>query len=65
MQENQTDIMVTPIFDFPTVYMERKPTNKSLGIQTDLQLKAANQELLLEAKKICIELVYEINCKFL
>ena len=26
--------------------------------QADLQLKAANQELLLEAKKICIELVY-------
>ena len=55
---NQTDIVVTQSFDFPTVYGKKNELANQLGIQADLQLKAANQELLLEAKKICIELVY-------
>lgn len=55
---NQTDIIVTQSFDFPTVYGKKNQLANQLGIQADLQLKAANQELLLEAKKICIELVY-------
>ena len=55
---NQTDIIVTQSFDFPTVYGKKNELAKQLSTQADLQLKAANQELLLEAKKICIELVY-------
>jgi outer membrane protein, heavy metal efflux system len=55
---NQTDITVTQSFDFPTVYGRKNALANHLGIQADLQLKAANQELLLEAKKVCIELVY-------
>ena len=55
---NQTDILVTQSFDFPTVYGKRSKLANQLGIQADLQLKLANQELLLEAKKVCIELVY-------
>lgn len=55
---NQTDIVVTQSFDFPTVYGKKNELAKQLSTQADLQLKAANQELLLEAKKICIELVY-------
>lgn len=55
---NQTDVVVTQSFDFPTVYGKKNELAKQLSTQADLQLKAANQELLLEAKKICIELVY-------
>jgi len=55
---NQTDIIVTQSFDFPTVYGKKNELAKQLSTQADLQLKAANQNLLLEAKKICIELVY-------
>ena len=55
---NQTDIVVTQSFDFPTVYGKRSKLANQLGIQADLQLKLANQELLLEAKKVCIELIY-------
>jgi outer membrane protein TolC len=55
---NQTDIIVTQSFDFPTVYGKKNELAKQLSTQADLQLKATNQELLLEAKKICIELVY-------
>jgi cobalt-zinc-cadmium efflux system outer membrane protein len=55
---NQTDFTITQSFDFPTVYGKKNTLANQLDIQADLQLKAANQELLLEAKKICIELVY-------
>jgi len=55
---NQTDITISQSFDFPTVYGKKNQLAYQLGIQADLQLKVANQELLLEAKKICIELVY-------
>lgn len=55
---NQTDIIVTQSFDFPTVYGKKNELAKQLGTQADLQLNVANQELLLEAKKICIELVF-------
>ena len=55
---NQTDIIVTQSFDFPTVYGKKNALANQLGVQADLQLKAANQQLLLEAKMICIELVY-------
>lgn len=55
---NQTDIIVTQSFDFPTAYVKKNELAKQLSTQADLQLKMANQELLLEAKKFCIELIY-------
>ncbi|WP_291114331.1 TolC family protein [Flavobacterium sp. UBA6135] len=55
---NQADLIITQSFDFPTVYGKKNELAKQMSMQADLQLKAANQELLLEAKKICIELVY-------
>lgn len=55
---NQTDFTITQSFDFPSVYGKKNTLANQLDIQADLQLKVANQELLLEAKKICIELVY-------
>lgn len=55
---NQTDFTITQSFDFPSVYGKKNTLANQLDIQADLQLKAANQALLLEAKKICIELVY-------
>lgn len=55
---NQTDIVVTQSFDFPTVYGKKSQLADQQILQADLYLKSANQSLLLEAKKICIELVY-------
>ena len=55
---NQADLIITQSFDFPTVYGKKNELAKQMSMQADLQLKAVNQELLLEAKKICIELVY-------
>ena len=55
---NQTDIVVTQSFDFPTVYGKKNQLADQQILQADLYLQAANQALLLEAKMICIELVY-------
>lgn len=55
---NQTDIVVTQSFDFPTSYGKKNQLAKERTNQADLQLKAANQIVLLEAKKVLIELVY-------
>ncbi|WP_338409219.1 TolC family protein [uncultured Flavobacterium sp.] len=55
---NQTDIVITQSFDFPTVYGKKNQLAKELTNQADFELKAANQTLLFEAKKVCIELVY-------
>jgi outer membrane protein TolC len=49
---------VTQSFDFPTAYGKKNALANQLGIQADLYLRTVNQELLLEAKMICIELVY-------
>lgn len=55
---NQTDVIVTQSFDFPTVYGKKNQLADQQILRADLYLQAANQTLLLEAKMICIELVY-------
>lgn len=55
---NQTDINVTQRFDFPTVYGKKKGLAEEQSKQAHFSLTARRQEILLEAKKICIELVY-------
>lgn len=55
---NQTDINVLQRFDFPTVYGKKKGLANEQSKQADFNLAADRQELLLEAKKTCIELVY-------
>lgn len=55
---NQTDINVVQQFDFPTVYSKKRKLAEEKSKQADLSLDANRQDILLEAKKICIELVY-------
>lgn len=55
---NQTDINVIQRFDFPTVYGKKKNLANEKSKQADFSITANRQEILLEAKKICIELVY-------
>lgn len=55
---NQTDITISQSFDFPTAYARKNQLADQQILQADLQLKVSNQELLLEAKKVCVELVY-------
>jgi cobalt-zinc-cadmium efflux system outer membrane protein len=55
---NQRDIVVTQGFDFPTSYGKRKSlSNEQIG-NVDNQMNAFRQEVLLEAKLLCIQFVY-------
>ena len=55
---NQTDITVVQRFDFPTVYGKRRKLADEQSKQADFTLTANMQQILLEAKKAYIELVY-------
>ncbi len=55
---NRIDFTVTQSFDFPTVYSHRSKLSNLENANIDLQYKAERINLLLSAKKLCIELVY-------
>ena len=56
---NQHEFTIAQSFDFPTTYIKKGQLVKTQSAQTELQLTAARQDVLLEAKKYCIELVYQ------
>jgi outer membrane protein, heavy metal efflux system len=56
---NQHDFIVVQQFDFPTAYIKKAQLVKTQTAQTEFQLIASKQDVLLEAKKHCIELVYQ------
>ena len=58
---NQRDIVVTQSFDFPTSYMKRKSFSSEQIENVDNQINAFRQDVLLEAKLLCIELIYRIR----
>jgi len=55
---NQTEFSVTQSIDFPTAYIKKKQLSDQQIAQAEFQLVAIRQDILLKAKKICIELVY-------
>ncbi len=55
---NQNDFTVTQSFDFPTAYIKKKQLSEQQIVQTEFQLIVTRQDILLEAKKVCIEIVY-------
>jgi outer membrane protein, heavy metal efflux system len=55
---NQAEFTITQTFDFPTVYARKKHLSKEQIKQSEFQLNANRQDILLEAKLICIELIY-------
>lgn len=55
---NQIDFTITQAFDFPTAYSKKKQLSNEQITQTDFQLTANRQSVLLEAKLLCIELIY-------
>lgn len=55
---NQTDITLTQAFDFPTAYAKRSDLSNQKIAQIEFQLDLIRQDVVLEAKKACIELIY-------
>jgi len=52
------DLSVSQSFDFPTTYLHRKEV-KHLAIESAyLQFEAARQEVMLQAKQLCVELAF-------
>ncbi|MBK6507195.1 MAG: hypothetical protein IPG02_16440 [Ignavibacteria bacterium] len=54
---NQTDFKIIQSFDFPTSYSKRSALSDLKAQQTDFEKQMYRQDILLEAKLICIELV--------
>lgn len=55
---NQNDLTVTQQFDFPTAYIKKSQLAKTQTTQSEFEIKAKRQNILLEAKQHCIALVY-------
>lgn len=55
---NRVDVEVKQAFDFPTVYAQRSKMIQEHQRVADLKFLNERQQLLLEAKKLCIQVVY-------
>lgn len=55
---DQTDIFVVQPFDFPTTYKKRRELAAQQGAVSTSAIAARRQDVLLEAKLVCLELVY-------
>lgn len=55
---NQSELLITQEFDFPTVYSKRKKVTDLQVASVETQIKILRNNLLLEAKLYCIEIVY-------
>ncbi|MFR9165740.1 MAG: TolC family protein [Dysgonomonas sp.] len=56
--QRESELTVSQGFDFPSAYFQK---NKIAGLQSeqaDIQFRIARQTILLEAKQLCIEIVY-------
>jgi len=54
----QTDMSITQAFDFPTAYGKRRNVSIEQARQAGYKFQVTRQEILLEAKLICLELVH-------
>jgi outer membrane protein, heavy metal efflux system len=55
---NQTDFTVSQAFDFPTAYSRKKKLADENIKQADFNMVSLRQDILLEAKTACIDLVH-------
>jgi cobalt-zinc-cadmium efflux system outer membrane protein len=55
---NQHDFIIAQQFDFPTAYIKRSQLAKTQAARSQFEVAANRQQVLLEAKKACIALVF-------
>jgi len=55
---HQMDLMINQPFDFPTAYAYRKKVSNLRTVQTDYDGALARRDILLEAKLVCMYLIY-------
>lgn len=56
--DDQTDIFVVQPFDFPTTYKKRRELADVQGAVSTSEIARRRQEILLETKLVCLEMVY-------
>ncbi|PCJ28103.1 MAG: transporter [Flavobacteriales bacterium] len=54
----QTDLFIIQEFDFPTAYIKKRQVANEQIAQIEFRLIAHRQDILLQAKQYCIELIY-------
>lgn len=59
----QKDFSITQGFDFPTVYGKKSKVANQQIVKSNFEADAFRQNVLLEAKKYCIELIYRNKLK--
>jgi outer membrane protein, heavy metal efflux system len=68
---NQKEFYIVQSFDFPTVYLKKRDISEKQIAQTHFKSTAYKQEILIQAKQYCIELIYlnkkqvELKARFL
>lgn len=60
---NQSEFSINQQFDFPTAYFKKNQLANQQTVQADFKLTATRQDILLEAKNACIQLVYHNKMK--
>ena len=60
---SQTDFFAVQSFDFPTTYKKRRQLAEVQGAISTSTIAAKRQNLLLEAKLVCLEMVYRNKLK--
>lgn len=55
---NQHDFTITQQLDFPSAYIKRSQLSKTQIARSEYEIIANRQDILLEAKKVCIALIY-------
>ena len=56
---NQNDLTITQQFDFPSAYIKKSQLAKTQTAQIQFQLTASRQDILLQAKNYCFELIFQ------
>jgi len=56
--QRESELTVKQDFDFPTSYYQKNKIANMRSSQADIQYMLSRQDILLEAKQLCIELVY-------
>ncbi|MGZ2369396.1 TolC family protein [Ancylomarina sp. YFZ004] len=56
---NPYEILISQDFDFPTVYLHKNKIKKAKTANLDNLIQQSRQEILLSAKKTCLNLIYQ------
>lgn len=60
---NQNDLTITQQFDFPSAYIKKSQLAKTQTANTISTNRIAGQDILLQAKNYCFELIFQTNCR--